>query len=251
LTRGDRRNILMSMQGKGKKKKVKKTSRSAQDAGGKPNQKTATRDRILAAAKRVFAEHPYSPASIRMVGNEAGIDHPLISYYFPTKADLFEAVLEEIAEAYYQANTSWFEGLGKLSASRGFPLYIDRLLDFTSRHPEALRIVALNLVQPEEAAIIPGYRRIQALLLSNAETFRKVATLRSSAREIRMFTESFNTMVINYLGASAYYAGILGMDPRSRAYRRWVKETLLFLFLPRLKELIRGEGERVPQEQGS
>jgi len=240
----------MPMQRKEKKERVKKTSRRAQDRGGKANQKSATRDRILGAAKRVFAERPYSAASIRMVGNAAGIDHPLISYYFPTKADLFEAVLEEIAEAYYEANTSWFEGLGELSASRGFPVYIDRLLAFTQEHPEALRIVALNLVQSEEAAIIPGYRRIQALLLSNAETFRKVATLRSSAREIRMFTESFNTMVINYLGASAYYAGILGMDPRSRAYRRWVKETLLFLFLPRLKELIRGEGQGGSEERG-
>lgn len=224
------------------KKKVKKTSGRTRDPGGKPNQKTATRDRILAAAKRVFAEHPYSAASIRMVGNAAGIDHPLISYYFPTKAVLFEAVLTEIAETHYEANTSWFKGLEGMSASRGFPLYIDRLLDFTSRNPEALRIIALNLVQPEDEEIIPGYQRIQALLLSNAETFRKVATLRSSAREIRMFTESFNTMVINYLGASTYYAGILGMNPRSPAYRRWVKDTLLFLFLPRLKQLIRGEG---------
>ena len=229
------------------KKKDKKTRKTSQSAGGNKNQKTPTREKILDAAKRVFAEHPYSAASIRMVGNEAGIDHPLISYYFPTKADLFEAVLEEIAQTYYEANTSWFEGLDALSASRGFPLYIDRLLDFTSKNPEALRIMALNLAQPEEAAIIPGYQRIQGLFTRNAETFRKVATLRASTRQIRMFTESFNTLVINYLGASAYYAGILGLNPRSAAYLKWVKETLLFLFLPPLKQLILGEGQEEPK----
>ncbi len=58
-----------------------------------------------------------------------------------------------------------------------------------------------------------------------------------------MFTESFNTMVINYLGASTHYASILGMDPHGHAYRRWVKECLLFLFLPRLKQLIIGESK--------
>jgi AcrR family transcriptional regulator len=225
---------------KARSKNSARASRRDRRTGGSKNRKTATRARILEAAKRVFAEHPYSSASIRMVGNAAEIDHPLISYYFPTKAHLFEAVLEEIAETYYEANISWFEGLESLHASRGFPLYIDRLLDFTSKHPEALRIIALNLVQPQDEEIIPGYRRIQALLLSNAETFRKVAALRSPAREIRMFTESFNTMVINYLGASTYYAGILGMNPRSPAYRRWVKEALLFLFLPPLKRLILG-----------
>jgi AcrR family transcriptional regulator len=231
------------MKTKTTKKKSRKRRPQGQEAGGKQKQKTATREKILEAAKKVFAEHPYSAASLRMVGYAAGIDHPLISYYFPTKADLFEAVVEDVAETYYEANISWFEGLGELSASRGFSLYLDRLIDFTSKHPEALRIHALNLVQPEESAIRPGYKQVRRLFTKNAETFRKVATLRSSAREIRMFTESFNMMVINYLGAATHYAGVLGMNPRSAAYRRWVKETLLLLFLPRLKQLIRGEGQ--------
>lgn len=248
LTREGRRNILTPMPERSKKTKAKKSGRSAQHVGGKRNHKTATREKILEAAKTVFAERPYSTASIRMVGTAAGIDHPLISYYFPTKAELFEAVVEDVAETYSQANTTWFEGLGELNASRGFSLYVDRLLDFTARHPEALRIIALNLVQPEKSAIIPGYRRIQALLTGNTGTFRQVVPLQSSAREIRMFTQSFNTMVINYLGAATYYAGILGMNPQSPTYRRWVKETLLFLFLPRLKQLIRGEGQDTSKE---
>lgn len=229
------------MQAQSKKKKVQRRKPGAQPSGHKRAQKTETREKILEAAKKVFSEHPYSTASIRMVGSAAEIDHPLISYYFPTKADLFEAVVEGITETYYQANTSWFEGLGEMSASRGLSLYLDRLLEFTSENPEALRILALNLVQPEASAIVPGYRRVQKLLSGNTETFRKVATLRSSARETRMFTESFNTMVINYLGASTHYAGILGMDPHGHAYLRWVKETIMFLFLPPLKQLILGE----------
>lgn len=223
------------------KKKSKKTSPKTQQSGPKRNKKAATRDKILEAAKKVFSEHPYSSASIRMVGSAAGIDHPLISYYFPTKADLFEALVEEISETYYHANTAWFEGLEALGLSPGLSLYIDRMLDFISEHPETLRIVALNLVQPEESEVVPAYRQMQRLTVRNTETFRKVATLRGSAREARMFTESFNTLVINYLGASTYYAGILGMNPHGHAYLRWVKETLLFLFLPRLKQLIRGE----------
>ena len=243
LTRETGHNILLPMKGQSRKKHVKKNSRRAPAAGGKANPKTATRDKILAAAKKVFAEYPYSAASIRMVGAAAGIDHPLISYYFPTKADLFEAVLEGISETYYQANASWFEGLGELSAYRGLSLYIDRLLEFTSRHPEAPRIIALNLVQPEGAAIIPGYLRIQGLFADTMETFRRVSTLQGPADEIRRFTESFNTLVINYLGADTYNAGILGLPPRSPDYLQWVKETLLFLFLPPLRRLLRGEDQ--------
>ena len=226
---------------------TKKKSLETQNPAPRRNKKTDTREKILEAAKKIFAEHPYSTASIRMVGNAAGIDHPLISYYYPTKADLFEAVLEEISETYYQANTAWFEGLEALSLSIGLSLYIDRMLDFISEHAETLRIVALNLAQPEDSKIVPGYRQMQLLLTRNTETFRKMTTLRGSAREARMFTESFNALVINYLGAATFYAGNLGMNPQGPAYRKWVKETLMLLFLPWLRQLIRGDTQIRPR----
>jgi AcrR family transcriptional regulator len=228
------------------KKKSKKKSPKTQGPGPKRNKKEATREKIFEAAKKVFAEHPYSAASIRMIGSAAGVDHPLIRYYFPTKADLFEAVVQEISEAHYHANRAWFEGLETLSLSRGLSLYIDRMMDFISKHPEALRIVALNLAQPEDSEIVPGYSQMQRLVTQHTEMLRNVAAHRSSTREIRMYIESFNALVINYLGAATYYAGILRMNPRGPAYRRWVKETLHLLFLPRLRQLIRGESPDRP-----
>jgi hypothetical protein len=43
---------------------------------------------------------------------------------------------------------------------------------------------------------------------------------------------------VNYLGAEAYYAGILGMEPGSRKYYEWVKASMIFIILPRLKQLL-------------
>ncbi|MBW1988572.1 MAG: helix-turn-helix transcriptional regulator, partial [Deltaproteobacteria bacterium] len=67
-----------------------------------------SRENIIKAARRVFSEHPYSSASLRMIGREGGFEHPLIHYYFPTKAALFEAVMADIAMEIYQANVSWY-----------------------------------------------------------------------------------------------------------------------------------------------
>ena len=228
------------------KKKSKKKSPKAQGPGPKRNNSAATREKILEGAKKVFAEHPYSAASMRMIGSAAGVEHPLIRYYFANKADLFEAVVQELSEAYSHANRTWFEGLETLSVSRGLSLFIDRMMDFMSEHPEALRIVALNLAQPEDSEIVPGYSQMQRLVTRHTEMLRNVAARRSSTREIRMYIESFNALVINYLGAATYYAGILRMNPRGPAYRRWVKETLHLLFLPRLRQLIRGESPDRP-----
>jgi AcrR family transcriptional regulator len=241
LTKTVRDEILIAMKTKASPKKTRKTRSKPLSPAGKSRQKVANRDKILEAAKRVFSEYPYSAATIRMVGEEAEIDHPLITYYFPTKAELFEAVVEDTAETFVQASISWYQGLEHLSVSKGLSLYLDRLFAFTSKHPEALGIPAVNLAKPKGAETIPGYKQMQWYLTRNTETFRKFAPLRGPTREIRMFVKTFNTMIINYLGAANYHARTLGMNPGSPAYRKWVKDAMHFLFLPRLRQLIYGE----------
>jgi AcrR family transcriptional regulator len=53
----------------------------------------ATRDAILAAARRRFAAAGYRGATIRAVAAEAGVDPALVHHYFGTKRELFAAVL--------------------------------------------------------------------------------------------------------------------------------------------------------------
>jgi AcrR family transcriptional regulator len=204
----------------------------------KVQQKKPTRETILEAATQVFADYPYHSASIRMIGKAAGIDHPLINYYFPTKAELFEEVLKTSTEKYYVANISWFEGLTKLGPTKGLALYIDRFLDFALKHPKTQRIITLNLVPAERSEIIPGYHLIQDFFEKTTRTFTQSIPLKGSKQDIEMLTTSFNTLAVNYLGARTYYAGILGMDPTSPQYIKWVKDSLIYMTLPRLRQLL-------------
>lgn len=55
----------------------------------------ASRRRILKAALRLFAAHGYAGTSIRMIAESAGISVGLLYNYFPSKADLLEALFEE------------------------------------------------------------------------------------------------------------------------------------------------------------
>lgn len=226
-------------------KRQKKTKASGKNktlsSSGKKTSAQPTRDKILEAAIKVFADYPYYAASIRMIGKAAKMDHPLINYYFPTKAELFEEVVKIITEEYYQANITWFEGLEKSSPESGLSLYIDRFFDFALKRPKTLRIIALNLVQAGESEIIPGYGRLLNFFSETAQTFIKAVPVRGTKEDIKMLTTNFNTMVVNYLGASDYYAGILGMEPQSPEYLKWVKDCLIFMILPRFKELLKGE----------
>jgi len=204
--------------------------------------------RILTAAKKVFSEYPYHTASIRIIGNTAGLNFPLIAYYFPTKAVLFETVLSDLSDEYYEANAKWLNETAGMGSTKGLSLYIDRLIDFTQTHPEALRIVLLNLVQAKETQTIPCYHTLQNFFVRMIPIFKKTSSARAADKDIEIFHHNINTLAINYLGAGTYYAGIMGLDPDSPEYKQSVKENLMSLFLPILKQLVRG-GNHASKEQ--
>ena len=62
-------------------------------SGRRPGE-SGTREAILQAARRQFAELGYDRTSMRQVALEAGVDPTLVSHFHGTKQDLFLAVVE-------------------------------------------------------------------------------------------------------------------------------------------------------------
>src|SRR5512143_118352 len=54
--------------------------------------KAETKDRILDAAERLFAEHGFDATSLRMITAEAGVNLAAVNYHFRSKDALIEAV---------------------------------------------------------------------------------------------------------------------------------------------------------------
>src|ERR671932_1709126 len=55
---------------------------------------SGSRDAILDAARRLFAEHGYVATSLRAIAAEAGVDAALIIHFFGTKAKLLAAAVK-------------------------------------------------------------------------------------------------------------------------------------------------------------
>src|SRR5918996_4123439 len=64
----------------------------ARRSGRRPGT-SGTREAILAAAGRHFAQHGYDRASLRAIAAEAGVDQKLIAYFFGSKQQLFVAAV--------------------------------------------------------------------------------------------------------------------------------------------------------------
>lgn len=195
-------------------------------------------EKILKAARKVFSRHAFKAASTRMIAEEAGLDHPLIHYYFGSKEKLFEAVTARIYEEYNQANRTWLEGLNKMLPKDGFPVYLDRLVNYTMKNPEALQIIFLNMSQAGSEDELPGFHYFRLHMGQVRQTIEDTIPLRGARDESGMFIHCFNNMVISLLGARASQARVLDLDPDSAAYKKWVKDSLLILFLPWLTRLI-------------
>jgi AcrR family transcriptional regulator len=72
---------------------VSESRRRGRPAGSRAGDQ-ATRERILAAARGVFAERGYDKASVRAIAAAAGVDSALVHHYFGAKEQVFEAAVE-------------------------------------------------------------------------------------------------------------------------------------------------------------
>jgi AcrR family transcriptional regulator len=61
---------------------------------GRPPGRTNTRQDVLDAARRVFADRGYQHASLRAIAAEAGVDAGMVRHFFGDKAGLFRAAMQ-------------------------------------------------------------------------------------------------------------------------------------------------------------
>lgn len=62
-----------------------------------------TRQRILQAAQKVFAEYGYEAATFQAIAVEIGLTRPAINNYFHSKSDLYDAVVSRVSNAVLDA----------------------------------------------------------------------------------------------------------------------------------------------------
>jgi len=199
------------------------------------------RERILKAAREVFTVYSFKEASTRMIAKQAGIEHPMIHYYFGSKENLFYAMAEAIYNETLPVQESWYDGLESMSLRDSFGLFIDRMLGYTMKTPDALRIAALNAVNIGNIEEIPGYRFILLSMAAMRRIMEEKLMLKGSNREIEMFIYCFYSLMISLIGARSCQAQILNMDPLEEKYQIWVKDASMTLFYPWFKKILTGQ----------
>ena len=101
----------------------------------------ATRERILAAALDLFSERSFEGASTRLIAQRAGVQQPLLTYHFGTKAELWRAAVGQLFEDLARSLGERVAGLRGVEDEMVAKLVVADFVRFSATHPQLHRII--------------------------------------------------------------------------------------------------------------
>ena len=123
------------------------------------------RERLLQAAQEHFCRHGFEQASLRAIGQQAGVDAALVAHHFGSKAELWGAVVKHMIER----RSGHLQALQDIAAASG-PLLarvttlLDYWVDFVAQEQDLFIFFFREWVAPSERFDIltdrlvrPGY----------------------------------------------------------------------------------------------
>lgn len=129
--------------------------------------KAATRDRLLAAARRIFLKTGYQGATLDAIAAEAGFTKGAVYWHFPNKQSLFFALVGVSIHANFQSLehmlaencddparlravlAGWIDGFDQRETLPTFGVE----LEIEARRDEAFRSIHQDLIHQHEAAL--------------------------------------------------------------------------------------------------
>jgi TetR/AcrR family transcriptional regulator len=194
------------------KRPVRRTS--AADAPPKKNNGTKERAlQILNAAEQLLGEQSYDAVSARDIAERAGVNKALVFYYWGSKEELFERVLQRYYERHRGALAQAFDEGGAL------PDRVHRVLDAYLDFIEGNRLYA-RLVQQQVSGSGPHLELVQRHLAEFfAWTTGVLAELAPATGPLaaRQLYISLSGVVINYFTYAPALGRVWGRDPLSKA----------------------------------
>lgn len=122
-----------------------------------------TRQTIMDAAKEIILNQGYTAASVRKIGEAAGITPAAIYNHFQSKEDLFSALLEEAAPL--QEAASFFNNIKADSAEELLAAAFRGMVALLEQHEEYIRLALIDAQERDGATLVKFLPRLFPLLM--------------------------------------------------------------------------------------
>ena len=171
-----------------------------------------TRDRVLAVAQALFAEHGYRGTSLRDIAKRIGIKAPSLLHHFPSKQQLYLAVLDKMFESLEDAANAlaW----GRESRQERMRQAVGDAIDFIASHPNFVRIMWKEMADESGVGRQVLKRRLPPLF-STAVNFifrgQRDGEFRAEVDPLH-FMWSLNSITIGYFTTAAMIRRLWNMN---------------------------------------
>jgi len=192
--------------------------------------------KILAAARRVFSQYGYHGATTRTIAKEVGIDISTLYYHWGEKGDLYEAVLQDIAEDLRQQLIRVEKAVKGRPLAQRLDLAIDMMADYYFEHPEISNLTffsCFRLTRPDVTVEDPLPDLVDVIIRSMGLAEPDGSVSHRSRMRIWCVTMAIH----NLISGEEMFRSLLGLD--REAYVPLAKETLKFMLVPAFAALER------------
>ncbi len=161
-----------------------------------PQIRQATQDRLLRMAAREFAQVGFEQANINTIAERAGLGKGTIYLYFPSKQDLFIALLRAIAQRQLAiVRAALLSGSLQYQVEALVSAFVRLAIeDPDGFHVYMSALYGVNRVfQAEAVRLLQGYIALLGSVLAQQPAYRQVDSARLEACALWLFsaTESF------------------------------------------------------------
>jgi AcrR family transcriptional regulator len=188
-----------------------------------------TRDKILEAAIKLFAEKGFSGTTTKEIAEKAGVNEALIFRYFSTKKDLYSAIIEKkISEepgvvefplgAFRETKDDWliFKSIGM------------RMFECVEKDPTFIRLLHFSALEGHELSdmFFESYVQYQRKVLSD---YIEERISKGAFKDIDplLAGRAFIGMLVNYIIAQELF----GEQKKKKIKKEDVVETFVKIFL--------------------
>ena len=168
-----------------------------------PQARQATRERFLQAAAREFAQVGYEAANINVISEQAGSGKGTIYLYFPSKRDLFLALLQAIAERQLMVVRDAL-GHGRTLAEQLEALFL-AFVRLASEDTEGFQVYMSALYgvnrafQQEATRLVQDYIALFGSVLTQAIPGRKLEPPWVQARALWLFSATYSLVLTTHV----------------------------------------------------
>jgi AcrR family transcriptional regulator len=198
----------------------------------------ATRDNILRAATRIFAERGLSGARINLISRAARSNDRMIYYYFGSKERLFIEVLENVYRDMWEAENAL--ALDQCGPADALVRFVNFTLDHYLSHPEMLTI--LNNENLHKGKYVRKSKKLKELSSPALDLMERIyrrgvdsGVFRKGVEPLQLY---LSVLALNYFYVSNRHtlSAFLDADLSGdglKAWRGWVSEVILRAVSPR------------------